>query len=80
VKFKPGADPATVAGRYGASIASSIPQIGVYVLAVTPGTQAATLAGLSADPDVEYAEPNSVVRVPELPPTTGPCAGSPTAP
>ena len=74
VKFKPGADPATVAARYGASVESSIPQIGVFVLAVPPGTGAATLAALAADPDVEYAEPNGVMRVPELPPTPDPCA------
>lgn len=80
VKFKPDADPATVAGRHGASITSSIPQIGVYVLTVTPGTQAAALAGLAADPDVEYAEPNGVVSAPELPLMPDPCAGPPTAP
>ncbi|MDP8922596.1 MAG: hypothetical protein M3O34_06925 [Chloroflexota bacterium] len=79
-KFRPVAAPATVAARYGASIVSSIPQIGVYVLAVPPGTQAETIAALSADPDVEFAEPNGVVRIPEQPPTADPCAGSPTVP
>ena len=79
VKFKPGADAATVAARYGATIVSSIPQIGVYVLAVPPGTQAAALAGLSADLGVEYAEPNGVVRIPELPPTPDPCAVEPAS-
>ena len=80
VKFGPGADPATVTARYGASIVSSIPQIGVYVLAVPPGAQAATLTAMAADPDVEYAEPNGVVRIPELPTTADPCAGTPTPP
>ena len=74
VKFKPGADASIVAGRHGASVLSNIPQLGIYVLAVPPGAQAATLSALSADPDVEYAEPNGVVRVPELPPTADPCA------
>ena len=80
VKFKPSADPTVVADRHGATIVSNIPQIGIYVLAVAPGTQAAAQAALSADPDVEYAEPNGVMRAPELPATADPCDPSPTAP
>ena len=77
VKFKPGADATAVAARHGASIVSSIPQIEVYVLAVPTGTQTQALAALAADPDVEYAEPNAVVRVPELQTTPDPCSGTP---
>jgi len=80
VKFAPGADATTVAGRHGATVVSSIPRIGVYVLAVPPGAQAATLTALAADPEVEYAEPNGVVRVPELPPTADPCAEATPSP
>lgn len=79
-KFKPGADPDAVAARHGTVISSSIPQIGVYVLDVPAGTQAEKVAALAADPDVEYAEPNGVVRIQDQPPA-GPdsCAAPRTA-
>jgi len=73
-KFTPGADPAAVAARHGTTIASTIPQLGIYVLAVPPGSQAEKIAVLSSDPEVEYAEPNAVMSIPERPAAgTTPC-------
>ena len=78
-QFRVGADPATVAVRHGTTITSTIPQLGIYVLGVPPGTQAEKVAALINDPDVEYAEPNAVMGIPERPASgSAPCpAGSP---
>jgi len=70
VAFRPGAEPAAVSARHGATVASEIPDIGVFVVAVPPGTAAATLAAFAADADVEFAEPNGVASVPEAPPAS----------
>jgi thermitase len=68
VKFRPGADPAIVSARHGGTITSEIAGIQVYVVAVPPGTVMEKVAALGADPEVEYAEPNAIVRIPEAPP------------
>jgi thermitase len=74
VKFRPGADPATVAARHGATIKEELPGIAVFVLTIPAGTVAEKVAVFSADPQVEYAEPNGIMRVPEEPPDgSSPC-------
>jgi hypothetical protein len=78
VKFRPGVDPVAVAARHGAMIVGSIPSIDVYLLAVPPGTAGERLAALAADPEVEFAEFNGTVTVPEQPPADGPTCTNPT--
>jgi hypothetical protein len=80
VKFRPGADPAAVAARYGATPTGSVVGLDVHVLLVPAGTVPQMVATFEADPDVEYAEPNGIARVPEAPPVSGqPCGPPPTA-
>jgi hypothetical protein len=62
VKVKPGADPATVIARYGGTIVQTIPGIEVQVVTVPGGTGHQAIDALNADPEVQYAEPDSVVR------------------
>ena len=62
VKVKPGADPVAVIARYGGTIINTIPGIDVQVVTVPGGTGQQAIAGLSADPDVQYAEPDGVVH------------------
>ena len=62
VKVKPGADPAAVIARYGGTIINTIPGIDVQVVTVPGGTGQQAIAGLSADPEVQYAEPDGVVH------------------
>ena len=78
VKFRPGVDPVVVAARHGATIVGSIPSIAVYLLAVPPGTAGERLAALTADPEVEFAELNGTVTVPEQPPANWPIVTEPT--
>lgn len=62
VKVKPGADPAAVIARYGGTIINTISGIDVQVVTIPGGAGQQAIAGLSADPDVQYAEPDGVVR------------------
>lgn len=62
VKVKPGADPATVIARYGGTIINTISGIDVQVVTVPGGARPQAIADLSADPEVQYAEPDGVVR------------------
>ena len=71
VKFRPGADPAVVSTRHGATIRSVIGFIDVYVLAIPFGSVPEKVAEFSADPEVEYAEPNGIARA-----VGGPSAGA----
>jgi thermitase len=74
VKFRPGADPAVVSARHGATISSVIAGIEVYVLSIPPGTVSVKVAEFQADPEVEFAEPNGIMRLPEAPPSAAePC-------
>ncbi len=68
VKFQPGADPTVVSDRYGATVTSVIQGIDVYVLSIPWGTVGQKVAEFQADPEVVYAEPNGIVRIPEDPP------------
>jgi hypothetical protein len=68
VKFRPGADPATVTARHGATVRRVIPGIEVYLLAVPGGSADDAVATFSADPDVAFAEINGTMTVPERPP------------
>ena len=63
VKVKPGADPAVVIGRYGGTIIQTISGIDVQIVNVPAGTAQPSIDGLSADPDVHYAELDGVVRI-----------------
>ncbi|MCC6174592.1 MAG: hypothetical protein IT305_04735 [Chloroflexi bacterium] len=73
VKPRPGADPNAIAARHGGTVVQVIPGIQVAVVEVPATSADATLAALQSDPDVVYAEPNGVVRIPELPPGPSPC-------
>ena len=63
VKVKPGADPAAVIGRHGGTIIQTIPGIDVQIVNVPHGTGQQVIDALNADPDVQYAEPDGVVRI-----------------
>ena len=76
VKFRPGADPTAVSARHGATIIEPIVGIEVYRLSIPYGTVAEKVAEFGADPEVEYAEPNGIMRIPESPPSHAqPCGG-----
>jgi hypothetical protein len=78
VKIRPGADPAVVSARHGATFTGAIVGLDVHVLTIPAGAVAEKVAAFSADPDVVYAEPNGVARVPEQPPgATQPCGVTP---
>ena len=62
VKTRPGADPAVVIARYGGTIIQTIPGIEVQVVTVPAGQGQQTITSLSADPEVQYAEPDGIVR------------------
>ena len=62
VKVKPGADPVAVIGRYGGTIIKTIPGIDVQVVTIPNGGGQQAIDALNADPDVQYAEPDGVVR------------------
>ena len=62
VKVRGGADPAEVVARHGGTIVSTISGIEVQVVAVPGGTLGPKLDEFNADPDVEYAEANGIVR------------------
>jgi hypothetical protein len=68
VKIKPGADPAAVIARHGGTIVQTIPGIEVQVVTVPGGTGQQAIDALSADPDVQYAEADSIVRASEAGP------------
>jgi hypothetical protein len=63
VKVKPGADAADVIGRHGGTIIQTISGIDVQIVNVPGGTGQAAIDALSADPDVQYAEPDGIVRI-----------------
>jgi hypothetical protein len=63
VKLKPGVDAAAIIGRLGGTIIQTIPSIEVHVVNVSGGTGQQVIDALNADPDVEYAEPDRVVRI-----------------
>lgn len=71
VKVRPGADPAVVIGRHGGTILDTIAGIGVQVVSVPEGRLTQTIDALSADPDVEYAEPDEAVTIHQ--PSAGGC-------
>lgn len=73
VKFQPGADPAAVSARHGATVKDVIGGIEVFVLGVPAGTVNQKVLEFQADPEVVYAEPNGIVGIPEDPPTGSPC-------
>jgi hypothetical protein len=77
VKVRSGADPAEVVARHGGTILSTISGIEVQVVAVPAGTLSQKLDEMNADPDVQYAEANSIVRISE--PTDG-ASCSPASP
>lgn len=63
VKVKPAVDPVVVIGRYGGTIAQTISGIDVQIVDVPAGTGQQAIDSLNADPDVQYAEPDRVVRI-----------------
>jgi hypothetical protein len=65
VKTRPGADPAVVIARYGGTIIQTIPGIEVQVVTVPAGKGQQAIAALSADAEVQYAEPDQIVRASE---------------
>jgi hypothetical protein len=67
VKFRGGVDPNEAVQRHGLIIAEHITGIDVYVLLAPEGRSSEVIAELQADPDVEFAEPNGVMTVPEEP-------------
>ena len=67
VKFRNDADLAAVSARHGLAIRDRIPGIDVYLLAIQPGAVVVKVAELQGDPDVEFAETNGVMSVPEQP-------------
>src|SRR5215210_5548212 len=69
VKFRPGTDPTAVSARHGATIVEPIVGNEVYLLSIPYGTVVEKIAELGADPEVEYAEPNGIVTIPESPPS-----------
>jgi len=62
VKTRPGADPAVVIARHGGTVIQTIPGIEVQVVTVPAGKGQQAIAALSADPEVQYAEPDQIVR------------------
>lgn len=63
LKVRPGVDAATVAVRHGGTIIQTISGIEVHVVTVPAGTGQQALDALNADPEVEYAEPDGIVRI-----------------
>ena len=74
VKVKPGANPADVIGRHGGTIIQTIPGIDVQIVNVAAGTAQQAIDALTADPDVQYAEPDGKVRISS---EGGDCGGQP---
>lgn len=62
VKIYAALDPAVVIGRYGGTIVQTIPGIEVQVVTVPAGQGKRTIDALNADPEVQYAEPDQIVR------------------
>ncbi len=77
VKFRPGADPLGVVARHDATIESVLPAIDVYVVGIPSGTVLEKMAEFQLDPDVEFAEPNAIVRIPESPAPRSDACGTP---
>jgi thermitase len=80
VKFRPGAGPASRADAHraaGATLLSDIPRTSVQRVRVRPGAEAAAIARYQRNPNVLYAEPNFVRRVPTVAahPAAGPVPG-----
>jgi hypothetical protein len=62
VKVRPGADPSAVIARFGGTIIQTIPGIEVQVVTVPAGQGQQTIDALTADPEVQYAEPDQIVQ------------------
>jgi thermitase len=62
VKIRPGADSAVVIARHGGTVVQTIPGIDVQVVTVPGGKGQQTIDALNADPEVQYAEPDQIVR------------------
>jgi hypothetical protein len=75
MKVKPGIDAAAVAARHGGTVTSTIGQLGISVVVFPPGRAQAALPALAADPDVEFAEPDRIVSIPEQPRSGDGCGG-----
>jgi len=58
VAFRPGANPAVFARAFGGRVQAELEGLGVYVLKVPSGAVENVIAALSANPQVEFAEPN----------------------
>jgi hypothetical protein len=61
VKVQPGVDPAAVIARYGGSILRTISGIDVQVVNVPHGQGQPIIDAMNADPEVKYAEADSIV-------------------
>jgi thermitase len=69
VKFRPGALASTQADAHRQArgrLVDSVARTGVQRVAVTPGDESAALARYTANPNVLYAEPNFVRRIPQI--------------
>src|SRR3954470_13097046 len=69
VKFRPGVNASARADAHrqaGGSLLNAITRTGVQRVAVTAGSEAAAMARYQRNPNVLYAEPNFIRRVPTL--------------
>jgi thermitase len=62
VAFRPGADRSAVARAAGGRVESELEGLGVFVLKVPNGAVERTVAALTRNPNVEFAEPNGYLR------------------
>jgi thermitase len=62
VSVKPGANVQNVARGVGAQVHGVLEGLGVHILKVQPGAVARTVAALSRNPQVEFAEPNGYLH------------------
>jgi thermitase len=67
ISFAPGIDPNVVARSVGARVHRQLDGLGVHVLKVPPGSVQGTLRALTANPLVEFAEPNGYVHAFTIP-------------
>jgi hypothetical protein len=71
VKARAGVDAAALIARYGGTVTQTITGIDVQVVDVPHGTGQQAIDALSADPDVEYAEPDQIVTTQAGQPESG---------
>ena len=62
VKVQPGVDAVAFVARYGGTITRTITGIDVHVVTVPGGQGQQVLDAMNADPEVEYAEADQIVR------------------